>query len=101
MRGRQRFLIARLVPFDERDSDKPRSRLNRYSKFRRPIRSAAPSASAAPTFSPIGDQLHPFAIDGDLDLMRIARCAGNVNFEVIVRVEREVAANCQSAARSE
>jgi len=41
---------------------------NRYSKFRRPIRSAARRLCRHRHFAD-RDQLHPFAIDGDLDLM--------------------------------
>jgi len=37
--------------------------------------------------------LHALAVDRDFNLVRVARGAGDINFEVVLSVEREVPAD--------
>src|SRR5439155_20559879 len=87
------------------DSDHPCPRFYRYSKSQRPIRSstasAAPTAAGSARVSSDGNQLHPFAIDRDFDLMRIARGARNLDFKVVFRVDGKITANRQSTPCAE
>ena len=45
--------------------------------------------------------MHSFAVDRDLDLMRVARGAGNVHLECVFGLDREVRANREPAAGAE
>src|SRR4029453_4671730 len=99
------FFTGCMAGFDERHADQPFSGLDRNSKVHgaRSASGAAPSASSSTGACRAAErnQLQALSIHTDFDVIGIARVTGNINGNLVLTINGEVAANRQPTTRAE